>query len=90
MSRKRKAIDTRGRPNVRQCPHCGGALPARPGDEGRYITVSDEERYAIMRNAMAHVCRREGLLALLAHYQPALRALVADVYPLPAEEIPSP
>ena len=43
-----------------------------------------------MRRAMARVCNREELLALLAHYQPALRALVADVYPLPAEEIPAP
>jgi hypothetical protein len=39
-----------------------------------------------MRRAMARVCNREELLDLLAHYQPALRALVADVYPLPVQE----
>ena len=39
-----------------------------------------------MRRVMARVCNREELLALLAHYQPALRALVADVYPLPVQE----
>ena len=90
MSRKRKDTDTSNRPYVRRCPHCAGALPPRRGDEGRSLNVTEEERHAIMRRAMARVCNREELLDLLAHYQPALRALVADVYPLPAEEIPSP
>jgi hypothetical protein len=82
MSLKRKINPHENGPGVKRCPHCDGTLPTRKG-EGRYVTVSDEERHVIVCRVMARICTRAELLNLLAHHQPALRALVADVYPLP-------
>jgi hypothetical protein len=81
MSLKRKVTGLDDRSGVKRCPHCGGSLPARRGHEEPSIPVTDEERQVILRRSLARVCNREDLLSLLAHYQPSLRALVADVYP---------
>ena len=86
MSRQRKVTGPKDGRGGERCPHCGRTLPPRKGDDGRCVSATKEERHAIVCRAMARVCTREELLNLLAHYQPALRALVADVYPLSVNE----
>jgi hypothetical protein len=81
MRRKNKLTRLVNRPGVKRCPHCDGTLPPRK-DEPTYVTVTEEEKHVIVCRMMARAFTRDELLNLLAHHQPALRALVADVYPL--------
>jgi hypothetical protein len=82
MGLKGKLTRLENRLGLERCPHCGGALPPRPGDEADYVSMTEEQRRGIVCRALARLFDREQLLDLLARLQPALRAQVADVYPL--------
>jgi hypothetical protein len=66
---------------VERCRHCGGLLPSPTEEEIDYVSMTNEERQAIVCRAIAAMCGREELLDLLARLRPAR---VADVDPLPS------
>ena len=79
MSLKAKLTRLENRLGVERCRHCGGLLPSPTEEEIDYVSMTNEERQAIVCRAIAAMCGREELLDLLAHLR--------TVDPLPAGEV---
>ena len=73
--------------SVERCPHCGGALPLRPGEDEPHIYTA-EERFTILSTIFQRTIEsREELLAIVAAVAPAQRQAIADVYPIQPGEM---